>query len=413
VTEEDDAWHLNLLTLTGEMVSRRALIITPEAGVTIIHFPKTKQGCCGKIPQWLILPMAPQAAARIRFCGEEKLPQAVPLRGALTWIADLLAQGNDIGGLDLHGPGDPLATVTMTTEILAVLREQHPGLPLGITTLGLGLAEHAGVLAELGVARVTLLVDAVTPQTVKKIYTWIRPSKRNTPLAEAAEILIEAQAKGIEACKAAGIAVSVQTTVYGGINEDEIEEIARKASDLGADSISLLAGKGWLNPEAKLPLVPEETMASLAKKATQHIPVVCLPEQALQGEGIPSADAGVLSVPKPTAARPNVAVLSSNGMDIDLHLGQAIKALIYGPREDGLACLLGTRDLPEPGSGDNRWQQVAEILQDCFVLLAASAGQKPRDILGGQGLTVLLLEDNVEGTVDVLYGGGKKGKNRK
>ncbi len=380
--------------------------------MTIIHFPKTKQGCCGKIPQWLILPMAPQAAARICFCGEDKLPQAVPIRGALTWIADLLAQGNEIGGLDLHGPGDPLATPAMTTEILAVLREQYPDLPLGITTLGLGLAEHAGVLAEQGVVRVTLLLDAVTPQTVKKIYTWIRPGKRNTPLAEAAEILIEAQAKGIAACKAAGIAVSIQATVYGGINEDEIEEIARKASDLGADSISLLPGKGWLNTEAKLPLVSEETMATLAKKAAQHLSVVCLPEQAPPGESIAPVGEG-LSVPKPTTDRPNVAVLSANGMDIDLHLGQAIKALIYGPREDGLACLLETRDLPEPGSGDNRWQQVAEILHDCFVLLAASAGQKPREILGRHGLAVLLLEDNVEGTVDVLYGGGKKGRNKK
>ncbi|MBU2537683.1 MAG: dinitrogenase iron-molybdenum cofactor biosynthesis protein [Proteobacteria bacterium] len=381
--------------------------------MTIIHLPKSKQGCGGKIPEWLILPVAPQAAARIRFCGEDQLPQAVPLRGALTWIADLLAQGNDIAGLDLHGPGDPLATVTMTRDILVMLREQYPDLPLGITTLGLGLAEYATLLAEHGVARVTLLLDAVTPQTVKKIYTWIRPGKRNTPLAEAAEILIEEQAKGIAACKAAGIAVSIQTTVYGGINEDEIEKIARQTSALGAESISLLPGKGWLNTEEKLPLPTVETMAALAKKVAQHITVVCLPEQPSQGESIPLADGGALSIPKPTTARPNVAVLSSNGMDIDLHLGQAIKALIYGPREDGLPCLLGTRDLPEPGSGDNRWEQVGGILSDCFVLMAASAGQKPRDILGSLGLTVLLLEDNVEGTVDVLYGGGKKGKNRK
>ena len=381
--------------------------------MTIIHLPKSKQGCGGKIPQWLILPVAPQAAARIRFCGEDPLPQAVPLRGALTWIADLLAQGSDIAGLDLHGPGDPMATPTMTLDILAMLREQYPDLPLGITTLGLGLAEHAGLLAEQDVSRVTLLLDAVTPQTVKKIYTWIRPGKRNTPLAEGAEILINEQANGIAACKAAGIAVSIQTTVYGGINEDEIEKIARQGSALGADSISLLPGKGWLKTEERLPQPSVETMAALAKKAGQHITVVCLPDESPRSESIPPADGGALSVPKPTTARPNVAVLSSNGMDIDLHLGQAIKALIYGPREDGLACLLGTRDLPEPGSGDNRWQQVAEILNDCFVLMAASAGQKPRDILSSHGLTVLLLEDNVEGTVDVLFGGGKKVKCKK
>jgi nitrogen fixation protein NifB len=232
------------------------------------------------------------------------------------------------------------------------------------------------------------------------------------PLAEAAEILIAEQAKGLAACKAAGIAVSIQSTVYAGINEEDIAEIARRAAAGGAESMSLLPGKGWLNAEEKLPLPPEATMADLAEKAARHIPVVCLPEPGLPGGNLPSAEKGTLGLPKPTAARPNVAVLSSNGMEIDLHLGQAIKALIYGPREDGLACLLGTRDLPEPGSGDTRWQQVAEILSDCFALLASSAGQKPREILGRHGLAVLLLEDNVEGSVDVLYGGGKKGKKK-
>lgn len=382
--------------------------------MTVIPFSQTRQGRCGRIPQWLILPMAPQAAARSRFCGEDKLPQAVPLRGALTWIADLLTRGNDIAGLDIHGPGDPLATPAMTAEILAMLRGRYPDFPLEITTLGLGLAEHAGPLAEQGVAGITLLMDAVTPQTTEKLYAWIRPGKRNTPLAEAAEILLKAQAAGIAACKAAGMAVSIQTTVYKGINDKEVEEIARQASALGADSISLLPGKGWLNTEEKLPLPSQETMAALARKAARHIPVVCLPEQAVRGATIPSLVDGGPGLPKPTPERPNVAVLSSNGMDIDLHLGQAIKALIYGPREDGLACLLAVRDLPDPGSGDTRWRELAEIVGDCFALLATHAGQKPRETLARFGLPVLLLEDVIEGAVDTLYGGGrKKRKNRK
>ena len=43
-------------------------------------------------------------------------------------------------------------------------------------------------------------------------------------------------------------------------------------------------------------------------------------------------------------------------------------------------------------------------------LLAASAGQRPREVLGSRGVRVILTEDNIEGTVDVLYGGGKKMK---
>ena len=115
-------------------------------------------------------------------------------------------------------------------------------------------------------------------------------------------------------------------------------------------------------------------------------------------------------LPHPSSDRPNVAVVSSNGMDIDLHLGHALQLLVYGPREDGLPCLLETRPAPEPGSGPSRWEALADALPDCFALLTASAGWNPRDILGRRGIRVLISEDDIQGLVDVLYGGGNKGK---
>jgi len=115
-------------------------------------------------------------------------------------------------------------------------------------------------------------------------------------------------------------------------------------------------------------------------------------------------------ITRPTKERPNVAVASLTGMDVDLHLGQAYQFLVYGPREDGLTCLLSTRPAPEPGGGDSRWHKLAESLGDCFSLLASGAGNKPRSILAEAGITVLVTEDEIEGTVDVLYGGGKKKK---
>jgi nitrogen fixation protein NifB len=42
--------------------------------------------------------------------------------------------------------------------------------------------------------------------------------------------------------------------------------------------------------------------------------------------------------------------------------------------------------------------------------LAASAGLRPREVLGKHGIRVLVGEQDIEGTVDVLYGGGKKHK---
>ncbi len=384
--------------------------------MTIIPLPNKIPGCgCCKAPEWITLPVAPNPAARSRFSGKGKLPQAVPLYGALTWVEDLQAHGTSIAGMDINGPGDPLASLAMTLEILDLLREKHPKFAFGITTLGLGLADNAEQLKQHGVSKITLLMDAIQPEVVKKIYAWIRPGKRNMPIATAAAILIDEQTKGISACCSAGISVAVQTTVYSKVNEGEVVEIACLASGLGAESMTLLPGKGWSEDEEKLPLpLPaSEIMARLSASAAEHIKIA----EPLHGESLGDITSEnsckTMALPKATAGRPNVAVLSSNGMDIDLHLGQAIKALIYGPREDGLPCLLEARALPEPGGGESRWQQVAEVLDDCFVLLAESAGQKPRDILGRHGLPIVLIDDNVEGTVDVLYGGGKKGKCKK
>ena len=111
---------------------------------------------------------------------------------------------------------------------------------------------------------------------------------------------------------------------------------------------------------------------------------------------------------KPSKKRPNIAVASMSGMEVDLHLGQAYHVLIYGPREDGLTCLLGTRPVPDPGSGSSRWTELAATLDDCFAILAASAGQNPRQILAEHGITVLITEGEIEATVDQLFGGGKK-----
>ncbi|MFN2369292.1 MAG: NifB/NifX family molybdenum-iron cluster-binding protein, partial [Desulfurivibrionaceae bacterium] len=116
---------------------------------------------------------------------------------------------------------------------------------------------------------------------------------------------------------------------------------------------------------------------------------------------------------KPSKTRPNIAVVSMGGMEVDLHLGQAYRVLIYGPRQDGLTSLLGTRPVPEPGIGGSRWEELAGSLPDCFAILAASAGESPRRILGEQGITVLITDGEIEGTIDMLYNGTRKGKCKK
>jgi nitrogen fixation protein NifB len=342
--------------------------------------------------------------------------RVVPPTGALIWLAENIQQGAEIRAVDLDGPGDPLAEIECTMETLDLIRREYPDLALSVTTLGLHGEKHAPSLAAAGVTIVTLLVDAVDRKVAEKLYAWIRPGRKTIPLAQATELLMDEQLRAVKAFKAAGCKVTVRSMVYPGFNDDHIEEIARVMAESGAEAMTLVPYRTGADPEEQLLSPPDTaTMQRLQEKAAKYLETFLPAVKEMRlGIDCPSLLGACKSIsplqPKPSKTRPNVAVVSSNGIEVDLHLGQAYQVLVYGPREDGLTCLLTTRPVPEPGSGSSRWQELAETLDDCFAILTASAGESPRQILGKQGITVLITDNEIEGTVDVLYGGGKKKK---
>ncbi|MCK9295446.1 MAG: radical SAM protein [Desulfobulbaceae bacterium] len=361
----------------------------------------------------LELPVANRANARLLSAPAAKAPPAMLPTEAANWLAGMLSQGADIGEVYISGPGDPLADIRPTLETCRLVRDRHADLQLGITTLGINGEQYAEALAEHGVSTVTLQVEAVDPAVVKNLYAWIRPGTKNIPLSQAAGLLVDEQQRAIAALQRAGLMVTVRTTVYPGINDSQVAAIAERMAGLGAEKMILIPCTACLNEPGPANKPDNALLAALGELAGQYLATE-IAEPTADGmspataEGDPVVAVGRL--PQPSAARPNVAVVSASGMDIDLHLGQAARALIYGPREDGLPCLLSTRALPEPGGGGARWEKLADAFTDCFALLTSGAGENPRNILSCHGITVLVTDGNVEGTVDVLYGGGKKGK---
>lgn len=357
------------------------------------------------------LPVAPKALARGRFTPEKSLPRALTPDQALNWLEYLADQGQVVRVVNISGPGDPLATPELTLLTLNLLREKYPGISLCLTTLGIGAAAYASELARLGLAHVSILMDAVDPKVAERIYAWIRPGTKTMPLDEAARLLIEEQAAAIAALVKAGVPVQAKTTVYPGINSGHIPDIAAKAGELGAVEMKLFPflAKGEDCPQPRDQATPEE-LADLAAQAAKHLPTqlidlaVC---REMADFDFAKAASALAVRPQPSPKRPNLAVCSSDGFEVDLHLGQADKFLIYGPK-DGPVLLLETRPAPEPGAGDNRWQQAALVLSDCFAVLAAAAGEAPKRILAEKGLPVLTQEGSLDGLVDALYGGGKK-----
>ena len=370
-------------------------------------------------PPGCTLPVAPQAVCRVRYARENQTRQALN-------PSEVVAEIDRSPGLtrvELDGPGDPLASMATTLATLAQLSEHWPDLTIGLTTVGLGGAEYAAELAAAGVGSVTLLVEALDAATAERLYAWIRPGKKNIPLQDAVSLLLDEQARAVPALAAAGLAVTIQSTVYPGINAHYMAAIAETMAELGATAMRLVPSLPDPTLANAPPAATREHMEQLARLTSHFLPTTSVVMDVADcgcdcgprcGSGTTCGCGAVASVqtglPQPTIQRPRVAVVSATGMDVDLHLGQARKLLIYGPREDGLACLLETRQAPDPGSGVSRWEHLADVLHDCFALLAVSAGQRPREVLGNRGIRVILTEENIEGTVDLLYGGGKKHK---
>ncbi|WP_457574161.1 NifB/NifX family molybdenum-iron cluster-binding protein [Desulfolithobacter sp.] len=376
--------------------------------MTVLPFPATRT-----TESHLKLPVAPRANNRIRFAPMAVVSRAMLPGEAMNWLESKLGKGMEIRRITIDGPGDPLTDTGPTLEMLDLLQNLHPEMELSLTTLGLGAAQHARALADRGVREVTLLVDAVKTETAAKLYAWIRPGRRTLPLTQSTALLVVEQSEAVETLVRHGIKVRIQTTVYAGINDDQVEEIARRMAGLGASSMNLVpfAPRGGVQ-EGPEPM-DEARLQRIRENCARFLEVSILKEKEQPNplsdndDSMPAAFGPLL--PRPSRERPNVAVVSGNGMEIDLHLGQANRILIYGPREDGLTCLLEARPVPTTEKGGSRWEALARTcLRDCFALLAAQAGEAPKKILAGLGIKVLTTKDNIEGTVDVLYGGGKK-----
>lgn len=395
----------------------------------------------GRPGGWLLLPVAPRSNARSRHgdagvstpcaCGTQPASPAMLPHEALEHLRTVMETGAVVDTVGIAGPGDPFAVPDRTLETLHLVRAAYPHITLCVTTNGLGVASHAAALAGLGVSHVTLLMDAVDPELVDTLYAWIRPGTRTLRPGEGASLLVDEQAVALAALVRAGIEVTVCVTVYPGINDSHVGDIAAAAKALGASGIYVVPFVPAEDATGPVPAADAATMDAARNAAAACLPVLDasardgLPvaRRTDPGCGEPVAVTAGSGLPLPGGDRPYVAVASSDGFDVDEHLGHARQFLVYGPKDGpasgpsadrmtGPVELLGVRPAPPAGSGDARWEALAAVLSDCAYLLVSSAGQRPVEYLAGKGLRVIQTEDNIEGLVDVLYGGGKKGRKR-
>ena len=387
--------------------------------------PCFNHGSAGKYAR-IHLPVAPDCNIQCNYCNRkcdcvnESRPGVTSAvlspEEALRYLGRVKEKAPHLAVAGIAGPGDPFADAARTLKTLELIHEAHPDLIFCLSTNGLGLYDHIDRLAELGVSHVTITVNAVDALIGAKIYAWVRQHKRVLRGVDAAQALLDEQLRCIPKLKAAGMLVKINSILLSGINEAHIPEVAKKVKELGADIMNVIpvlitedtAFESMLPPSSSL---TEKVRAEVAKDITlmSHCRRCRADAVGLLGRDDPSLHAELDRVVGERTwivpGRPYVAVATHERLLVNGHLGDARELHIFEKRSAGRFGCVGTRAMPQAGSGDNRWRAMAAVLRDCSAILVSDAGSKPEEVLAEEGLLLVRGSGLIDTCLNSIYTG--------
>jgi len=183
------------------------------------------------------LPVAPKCNIKCRYCeagvcvdGMPSIPGAtlkvISPSEAVSVVRDAIKAEPRNKIAAVAGPGDPLAN-HQTFETLALIKKHFPQLKTCLSTNGLLLPEKVGLLHEMGLGFLTVTINALDVNSAEKIYRWIIVDGKQS---RDFDVLLENQQLGVKLAHELGITVKINTVLIPGVNEHEVEKIARWAS---------------------------------------------------------------------------------------------------------------------------------------------------------------------------------------
>jgi nitrogen fixation protein NifB len=183
---------------------------------------------------------------------------------ALSLCPDLLVAG-------VAGPGDPLAGPESLDALIAI-RERYPSVIGCLSTNGLALAQSIDRILLAGIKTLTVTVNAMDPVVLQALNLGILEGGRFIGGLEGAKRLIAAQDEGLRLAKENGIFLKINSVLVPGVNDGEMEKIARAAKTWGASLFNVIP----LIPAHNLAHVPAPTpedIAAAIAAAEKHLPV--------------------------------------------------------------------------------------------------------------------------------------------
>lgn len=198
--------------------------MTPASFTDLASPPEGLVDPFGRRISYLRVSVTDRCDFRCVYCMAEEMT-FLPHRDLLTLdeldrlCAAFIARG--VTKLRITG-GEPLVRKNVMTLFQALSRHLKGGAleELTLTTNGSQLAKHAAELADCGIRRINVSLDTLDPERFHRI------TRRGN---------LETVLGGIEAARAAGIAVKINTVALKGTNDDEFDRMIAWAHGLGMD----------------------------------------------------------------------------------------------------------------------------------------------------------------------------------
>ncbi len=322
------------------------------------------------------------------------------------YLRDAFNVNENVETIEIVGTGDVFATPQQTIKLLEIIRNTYPEKLLCLTTNGLELADYAEELARLRVAQVSVAVNAVRPIVGAEVYEWVYYKDKSLFGVEAAEVLIEKQKLAVEQLKKHNISVKINTIVIPKVNENHVAEVAEETAKWGADVQDCLpffpvegtefSGLFYSNASA---------LGKAMLKASEYLPQVSPLFASLQGL---QSKTEVSFVPDKTEVKkifekkPNIAVCTTDGGYVDLHLGATPFLWIYSWENEKVQLV---EKRPIHHDVENRWDVLAGSIPDCHYLLVAGVGGAPLKVLDTYEIDTIALEGSIPETLSSIFQG--------
>jgi nitrogen fixation protein NifB len=383
------------------------------------HHPCFNKDAHGKFGR-VHLPVAPRCNLQCNFCNRkfdcmnESRPGVtsaiLPPAQAVPYLEEVVARVKNLSVVGIAGPGDPFANPEETMATLRAVHTRFPEMLLCLATNGLGVAPYVDELAVLKVSHVTLTINAVDPEIGARIYAWIRDGRRPLRGVDAAKLLLERQLDAIRRLKEHNVVVKINSILMPGINDTHIPEVAKVMKELGADLMNVMAFLP-VKGAAFEDLAPPDNleMARVRLQSGLHLPqmthcarcradAVGLISEGLNQENMERLNRFARADVLGGRSRPYIAVASEEGALVNQHLGEAARVLLFkkDPSTPSGFRFHEVRRTPQPGSGEDRWRDLAVVLHDCRAILVSAAGPKPKGIIEAGGVEVLEMEGLIE-----------------